>query len=242
MNTLRFILTLSFSQQIRWVAHFIKSHWKHKERRRALALASHVAAGGVIYDIGAHFGYLTKEFATAHNGDIRVIAFEPSPYCLSILHLNVRSLKNVLVVAIALGSQMKEGVLKTPLKRKGLLGIGRAQLDGTIDRPHKTQKVEVLTLDEYCARNDVPPPHLLKVDVEGGELDIIKGANNLIKAHHPIWYLEIVEAYTANYGYTPQDLFALMFEYGYKAYKMDADGNLHATPHYDGIADYFFKV
>ena len=72
-QSFRFFWSLPYYQKMRWIAHLFKVKIKHKERRRSLALAALVEPGGTIFDVGAHLGYLSKEMATAHNGNINII-------------------------------------------------------------------------------------------------------------------------------------------------------------------------
>lgn len=235
-----YFASLPFKQKFRWLAHYFKVLTKHKERRRALALASHVPCGGVIFDVGAHLGYLTKEFATAHQGRIQVVAFEPGDYCWSILSRVVRSLSNVQLLKEGLGDQDTESLLKTPIKKSGMLGIGISQVGGDMEGQFISSSIKVSKLDTLLSTRQVPIPDLLKVDVEGGELNVLMGAKNLILEHRPIWYLEIEHYHTERFGYEPKDIFEFLFSYGYDAYQMDLDGKLTRVSGYVNPIDYLF--
>ena len=93
-----YFAALPLNQKIRWILHYGKTRFRNKEREQCWALASHVPPGSTIYDIGANVGKFTKEFASAHNGQTQVVAFEPGEYCLSILNRVAGRMDNVEVV------------------------------------------------------------------------------------------------------------------------------------------------
>ncbi len=233
---------LPFRQKCRWIAHYLKAKYRHKERKRSLMLASMVPADCTIIDVGANVGLLTKEFATAHSGHVNVIAFEPGDYCLSILRSVVRNFKNVEIVEAGLGDEDSTSVLKTPLKDAGSMGIGLSQIGGDLEREHVSQQVSVMKLDTFCKDRQGLNIGLLKVDVEGGEFNVVKGAVEVIKTQQPLWYMEIEERWTKKYGYQPNDLFNFMFEFGYSAFSVSDNGDLRYLDGYEYPGDYLFKI
>lgn len=242
VQSIQFFGSLPYYQKMRWIAHLFKVKIKHKERRRSLALASLVQPGGTIFDVGAHLGYLSKEMATAHGGNINIIAFEPGEYCLSILKLVVGKRPNVQIIESGVGIDDGEAILKTPLKKQKLLGIGTSQVGGELDEKHQSRTIQLTRLDTFCQTHDGPTPDLIKVDVEGGEFNVLKGAVELIETVHPIWYLEIDTRHTTRFGYAPAELFEFLADHGYAAYLLDLDGSLKPVDGFQGSDDYVFKA
>ncbi len=241
-NTLTLFSSLGLKQKSRWLLHYLKVKYKTKERKRSLALASFVKNNGTIVDVGAHLGYLTKEFARAHNGSLQVIAFEPGDYCLSILRRITGKLSNVTIVPRALSDREGEIELKTPIKPSGLLGIGTSHIGNDDGVEYVPSIIRTIKLDDYVEENNIAGIDLLKVDVEGAEFQVLKGAEKTIQRFRPIWYLEVDATMTARMNYRPDELFQFLHGYGYLAYTMDNDGNLTPVEGYQGAGDYFFKV
>jgi hypothetical protein len=52
-------------------------------------------------------------------------------------------------------------------------------------------QVEGLTIDEYVEKRGNPPPNILKIDIEGGEVLALPGMQNLLQSHHPILLIEL---------------------------------------------------
>lgn len=233
---------LSFRQKCRWIAHFMKAKYRHNERKRSLMLASMVPAGCTIVDVGANVGLLTKEFATAHGGNVNVVAFEYNDYFLSILRPIVKNLKNVEIVEARLGEEDTTNLLKTPLNNASSKGTSLLQKGGELQAEHISQEVSVMKLDTFCESRKGINIGLLKVNVEGEEFNVVKGAVKVIKNQQPLWCIEIEERWTEIHGYQPNDLFNFMFDQGYSAFSVSENGELRYLDAYEYPGEYLFKI
>jgi FkbM family methyltransferase len=141
-------------------------------------------AGLVVYDVGAFHGILTLFFAS-HSS--QVIAYEPNDRNHARLMENVRlnNLTNVQVRKLGVGSQRGSGIL---LYTSAMAGGGtlNPNTGATI-----SQRIEITTLDCDIATNALPPPDLIKMDIEGWELEALEGARATIQQHHPALFLEM---------------------------------------------------
>jgi FkbM family methyltransferase len=231
-------------QRLSWVQHFLKARFKSKEAPRVRALGRHIRAGDVILDVGAHFGYLTKEFAQLHGGACRVIAFEPVEYTRSILERVVRRFSNVRVEPLALSDRNGPMDIAIPLKKSGVLGIGLSHFGPETRRDHVIEPVEMRRLDDYAAASGLDRVDFIKADVEGAELLVLQGGRQTLERHRPAIYLEIGAPLTARMGYAPTAIFELLAGLDYAAHTMADDGALTPVPGYlgEGQDDYFFKA
>lgn len=140
--------------------------------------------GLVVYDIGAFHGILTLFFA-ARCG--QVIAYEPNELNHARLMENIRlnQLANVQVRKFGVGALPGTGRLHYSADMAG---------GGTLDPravAGNSQRVEITTLDRDIAAGALPRPDLVKIDIEGWELEALRGARATIHAYHPALFLEM---------------------------------------------------
>ncbi len=228
-------------QRFAWWLHYLKARQKPKERPRVRRLAGFIPEGGVIFDIGAHFGYLAKEFAVIHNGSCMVHCFEPVPYTRSILERVVDRFQNVHIESRALSNQAGHMKLSIPIKESGRLGIGLAHFGDEVRRDYIVEPVETLTLDAYVAEQGLARLDFVKMDVEGAEFQILQGAEKTLKELRPHVYCELISTSTARMGYKPETVFDFLTNLGYRAAVIERSGEKRPVEGLiEGEEDYLF--
>lgn len=133
--------------------------------------------GAVVFDLGANHGQWTMELYR-HAGDRlrRVFAFEPSPACAEAL--GSLTFKGLTIVPAAVGARPGEAVLYSD--RSGSI---HASLHRRHDFPQEVREtVEIITLDNFVSTTGVEVIHFLKMDIEGNELEALRGASALLAA------------------------------------------------------------
>jgi FkbM family methyltransferase len=148
----------------------------------ASAFVANVAAGSLVLDIGANIG----EYAVLAARDAgRVIAYEPNPAARARLLRNVtfNQLSNVEISPQALGSEDRDAILRVPQGESGL-GTLRAAASGS------EYTVELRRLDGLMSDQDISQLGMLKVDVEGLELEVFQGAHQTITKARPLIFYE----------------------------------------------------
>jgi FkbM family methyltransferase len=141
-----------------------------------------IKPGMAVIDIGANIGYFTLLLSKLVGELGRVLAFEPLAECVQ--GIRRCQLSNVVVHAIALGDRAGHRHLSIhPLK----LGVA------TFRQPHdwvpaETRSVKCARLDDF----EVPQCHLIKIDVEGDEFSVIRGATETISRHRPVLLVEFL--------------------------------------------------
>jgi FkbM family methyltransferase len=140
--------------------------------------------GLVIYDVGAFHGILTMFFASR---GAQVIACEPNEanYVRLIENIRLNHLTNVQVRKLGVGSLPGSGTLHYAPQ---MAGGGTLQANAIAP---VSQHVEITTLDLDIAAAALPAPDLIKIDIEGWELEALEGARATIRAHHPALFLEM---------------------------------------------------
>jgi FkbM family methyltransferase len=149
------------------------------ERQQTALFEAHVRPGMTVLDVGAHVGYYTLLAATLAGSAGRVVAFEPNPANARFLrrHATINGLCNVEVVEAGVADG--EGTARFDLGSGS--GTGRLSQGGEIE-------VRTVGLDQFCAERGLEPA-VVKIDVEGGELDVLRGATRLLTESRPVVFL-----------------------------------------------------
>ncbi|MCA9582180.1 MAG: FkbM family methyltransferase, partial [Myxococcales bacterium] len=176
-----------------------------------------VLPGDTVADIGANFGWYTTLFAQAVGPDGKVLAFEPATRTHAELreHVEMNDLDARVV-------RIKNGLGKEPgsftLHSFPGQGHGLSSLSALGESEVETETIEVVTLDSVARERGVGRFDLLKVDVEGAEWDVFRGAGEVL-SKHPLIAVEINEHTAAHFGYRPNDmLWWLGSIHGYNAF------------------------
>jgi FkbM family methyltransferase len=176
--------------------------------------------GAVLFDVGANIGLMAVPVLT-HNNECRVVSFEPSPHTLPYLQRTVaespfRDRWSIVPKAVGSRSGHTSFSVSAPAESlyDGIRPTGRA---ATLQEV----KVEMVTLDETW--NDLERPEIshIKIDVEGGELDVLHGAKECLAAERPPILLEWNPVNLVAYGRNPGELLDFAAQAGYR---------VHATP------------
>jgi FkbM family methyltransferase len=198
------------------------------EIRLARFMIRHLREGGVFWDVGAHFGYFSLLAAHLVGEDAgAVLAFEASGGAFQILQANTRNLKNIQTFhkavsdAPGLAAFYEFPVLYSEYNT---LDVGQFEQENWFQKfkPAKTE-VQATTLDAQHAA--VPrPPDVIKIDVEGAEYRVLRGAAKLLTAHRPYVVMEYLEARRGNAAH--QKAAELLLQLGFKPNHITAAGDL----------------
>jgi FkbM family methyltransferase len=213
------------------VRRVLKSE-KHTEAEASL-LPSLLRAGDFVADFGANFGYYTKQLSSLVGVQGRVYAFEPLSENFEILQTVVHrgQLSNVVCFRAALGAEAGLRELVVP-DMKGFAGTYWAHLAQPGDQGFR-EYVAVLPLDDLWRRETIPRLDFVKCDVEGAELEVLKGGLQLLRTGRPVWLLEVSRR-------TCDQVFGLFHGLGYRSFVFDE--RLNETQEYrEGkFSNYFF--
>lgn len=135
-----------------------------------------------IIDVGANVGQFAVASAKIFPAS-RIYSFEPNPPCAAQLKNNVARFENVRTFGLALGE--KEGEVEFHVNShshsSSILPLAASHLDAFPDaREHSQIRVEVSTLDRIFANIELKSPVLLKLDVQGYELQVLEGGRDLL--------------------------------------------------------------
>ena len=174
--------------------HFIEylkknDHYQEAQRNRAI---SYVENWGFAIDIGANIGLWSKDLSSYFD---RLVCFEPNPYCEDYLKKNI-NLDKSKINSCALGEKNEiKNLFIHPLNSGASSFVNKTKIgfkkdSGVIygEFPKETlqKKVEVKKLDDFNFNNI----DFIKIDVQGFELSVLKGAYSTLKFNNPILCIE----------------------------------------------------
>lgn len=180
----------------------------HREEGRVdAALTRLIRRDANCIDVGCHYGSMLSEFVRlAPRG--RHVAFEAMPEKVEFLR---RKFPGVRIDGTALSD--RDGVTRFFVneRRTGFSGLARHGA-GTF----REIEVPCRRLDELA--DELPRVDFVKIDVEGGELFVLRGAAQLLLRDRPNVLFECTPSGPPAFGYTPGDLHDLLSSYGYEVY------------------------
>jgi FkbM family methyltransferase len=181
-------------------------------QRPDLAMAtSQLRSGDVVLDVGAHIGTFAIPFARAVQPGGHVYAFEPVPETLEVLRRNVEI--NIAPVTPVHAVVSDSNAAMRRIDIPGNTGLSFFQAAGADDSKGVAPTV---VLDEFFAeRRAQGRVGVVKVDVEGMELHVLRGARRLIAEHRPAIILEVNRRSLARTGSTLSSLDAFLRKHGY---------------------------
>jgi len=172
-----------------------------------------VSPENIVFDIGANVGFYSLLASILVGDQGRVISFEPVKRNINYLrqHLAINKIENVTVMEAAVSD--RDGLaLFDPSPEAS---TGHFSETGA-------ERVQTVSIDNLIEHNQVPFPHVMKIDIEGAEILALIGAQNTINNAHPIIFL-------ATHGETVhRSSCDLLFSWGYSLTPIDATDLDHA--------------
>ncbi|MCA1834592.1 MAG: FkbM family methyltransferase [Actinobacteria bacterium] len=193
------------------------------ERRELSLVRSLLRPGDVVIDVGAHVGYYALHAARRVGPSGEVHAFEPVGANAARLRENIElnGFRNVVVNECAAGAsagRARFGVVKIEGESgwSSLLVAGRETADDI--------EIDVVTLDDYVVSASLPTVSFIKIDVQGNELDVLRGAASLLERFGPDVMCEAEVYWLEATGRSPAELLGFMRGLGYRAWGVPARG------------------
>jgi FkbM family methyltransferase len=183
-----------------------------------------LSEGKTFVDIGANLGIYTLVACRMVGRSGRVIAFEPSLQSFPTLKENIllNGFTNVQAFRIALSDKTGEAFLyhgEDP---------GKNSLGSDPGGESRGETVATLPLDEALHQASVKGVDVIKMDVEGAELLVLRGATRVITLHRPTVLFEMNPEASRRLGFSPHAVWDLLANSGYEFFVLKQDGSLSA--------------
>ncbi len=134
----------------------------------------------VVFDVGANNGMYADALLKEFSEQDTIYCFEPSVHSFKELDSKLRSQKNIVLVEQGLGSVKEKRKLYFDQEGSGWASVFERQETGFNHVLRHSEEIDVITLDEFCDSNNINRIHFMKADVEGFELEILKGAKQML--------------------------------------------------------------
>jgi FkbM family methyltransferase len=202
----------------------------HQGTEETRFLAALDLSGAVVYDIGGFEGLLTLFFATRA---ATVIVYEPNPTSRARLVENVRlnGLTNVTVRPLGVGARESESTLIYDPLMPGAASAD-AEAGGQIrntSEAARSERIRIVSLDGDRRENRLPDPTFVKIDVEGMELDVLRGMAETIRRVKPALYIEMHGATQEHKRRNARDVVTFLTQANYSSI-LHVETNTLVTP------------
>lgn len=208
-----------------------KGYWYFGSRREENELNRFkdlINEGDTVLEVGAHIGYVSQIFEDLVGETGRVIVAEPTEFSRRFLSKNIRS--DTMILSMALSSTVGEmdfyteefGGFTNSLVPEYTENTSKGLSQSQHSRDSKIikTKVNVSTIDTICRDHSVTP-HFIKIDVEGAELDVLKGASKTLNK---------VSALMVEVSRHHEDVFDLLSGYDFKAHNSAGEKIVETFP------------
>jgi len=184
----------------------------------------HVKPGDKVFDIGANIGYFTMLASKLVGNAGKVVSFEPIPEFLEMLKFsaNVNNFLNIFPIEIALSDKPGEGIIYMDVENYGLASVS---LYNVLKPKQKILKIKFTTLDLFVSENKIFP-NFIKIDVQGFEFKVLKGAVEVLKSPKLKLYFEFWPRGIKNVGDEPEEIFNLLSEFEFNIFQVLKNGSL----------------
>ena len=176
----------------------------------------------IFIDVGAHCGSMS--IPTAINNPLSsVLSIEPQHDLLERLKQNIQinNISNIQTYETAISKKEMEINLKVPIRPDGTL---ISELAGNLDKKstlkYKNQIMKTNTIDNILISENYPVS-IIKIDVQGNELDVLKGSLNTIKKDKPALIIEIEDKFFSNPEKNRAEIAKMFEEFGYKCFLLE---------------------
>jgi FkbM family methyltransferase len=195
------------------------------------AFTGSVRPGMTVFDIGAHVGIMSLGAARRAGHTGHVFAFEPAPDTLTVLRRHAaynRDIGRLEVVGVVV-SDADGSVPFYTYGESMAASVSRDNVEvlnpEVRSRPAREVLVPSVTLDVFCRERGVRPD-IIKIDVEGAELRVLRGARELLTTHKPRVLCEVHPKQMENCGSSLENFYSYLKSVGYGVEMLDTPNPL----------------
>nr|WP_150959432.1 FkbM family methyltransferase [Aneurinibacillus sp. XH2] len=179
--------TIFYGYKDEYVFNVIESNKDYYEINTLRKFTKYIPENSVVYDIGANIGNHSVYFSKALKAK-KIYSFEPVPMNAVLLEKNIQEnqISEIEVFRVAIGSDSKKVRIKINERNMGECKVIESSAE------HSTIEVPVMSIDSM----NLETPDVIKIDVEGYELDVLVGMKKTLSSSAPIIWIEITDHFS----------------------------------------------
>ena len=193
----------------------------------ARAIRDHLKEGQTFWDVGANVGWFSVFASTIVGASGRVVSFEPSPEVFDILSAHAQSADGITAIRLGVGNADEVRLFAAHGKSSSssfVEEVTKINFCFHSSVPVKNIKVELRRIDSLVKELG-SKPSLLKIDVEGFELEVLRGASELLSTGRPAMIIEVHPRQLELSGGTEDLLFQFLRDHKYVWKVIDRNPN-----------------
>jgi FkbM family methyltransferase len=197
-----------------------------------MALKHIIKKESVCIDIGANQGEYTLWLAKLSGVSGKVISFEPLTKMYNQLNINIGLNSGFIDRIITVNKGLSDSISQLPIysvnnDNQHADNEGMPSLYPTDTKNTFIENISLSTLDIELSNMNIQKVDFIKIDVEGAELFVLKGALNTLNKYKPALLIEFNESTFNAAGYTSKDIFDLLKPIGYNFYLIGKRGSIN---------------
>jgi FkbM family methyltransferase len=202
-------------QQLFWYGEY--------EKPLGIVLKRLLHPDSTFLDIGANIGYFSL-LAARSAPDGYIVSFEPVSYLFEAFENNVRlnSITNIKSIKAAVSEKEETRLIYL----SDMDNTGMSSFQKPENYSGKNEMVKVVSIDSWFSNSGLTKVDLIKIDVEGNELAVLKGMKETVTVFQPHILLELNPETLSYFSLTPADILSYITEWPYKLFLITTSGKL----------------
>ena len=183
------------------------------------AIEPALSQGAVFLDVGAHIGYFSLRASPVVGKSGRVVSFEPNPQTLAILRENVSANRfdNITVEPVACTDRPQTLTLYAASRSNtGASSLSKGNAEVTGSDAGRAFTVQGRPIDDVVKELGLTRVDAIKIDVEGAEVMVLRGAVDTLRRFHPKVIAEVIPRQLAEFHASVEDVRSLLRDAGYR--------------------------
>jgi len=181
------------------------------------AVADHLSPGATFIDVGAHIGYYSLKAAVIVGPTGHVLSIEPNPQTLPKLRANIEASSDRMATVWPVACAASESTLQfyaAPESNTGESSLSKENASQEGAAP-KAYSVRARPLDGIVKEARLDRVDVIKIDVEGAELEVLKGAARTLDEYRPVLIIELVPDQLKSMGASVDQVTQFLAAHGY---------------------------